>query len=123
MNWRRFIPTSVRLFFGRKYADAILDEAIEIANKCHEEDGRRYFVLPTKSGNLKVTNGDYETRERVRDKRLLKKSVRKPYQLRRESYYFTASRVCKEKYQPQGMQDFELEAMRKVFYRWYFRYH
>lgn len=114
---------SVRLFFGRKYADAILDEAIEKANKCHEADGRRYFVLPTKGGDLKVTNGDYETRERVRDKRLLKKSVRKPYQLRRESYYFTASKVCKAKYQPQGMQDFELDAMRKVFYRWYFRHH
>ena len=111
------------MLVSRKYADAMLDEAIEKANELHQKTGHRYFVLPTSSGNLKVTDVDNETRDRIRDKRLLKKSVRKPYQLRRESYYFTASKICKNKYQPQGMQDWEIEAMRKMFYRWYFKHH
>ena len=114
---------SLRLLISRKYADAMLDEAVEKANAEYERTGHRYFVLPTKGGDLKVTNVDYETRDRVRDKRLLKKSVRKPYQLRKESYYFTPSKVCKGKFQKQGMQDWEKEAMRKIYYRWYFKYH
>ena len=123
MNWKRLIPVRLRMLISRKYADMILDEAIEKAEQMHFMTGKRYYVFPTKGGDLKVTDADTETRDRKRDKRLLKKSVRKPYQLRREAYYFTASEVCKKKYQPQGMEKWEAEAMRKLFYKFWFQHH
>lgn len=123
MNWKKLIPTSLRMLISRKYADAMLDDAINKANEEYKRTGHRYFVYPMKDGNLKVTNAEYETRDRKRDKRLLKKSTHSPYKLRREAYYFTPSNVCKSKYQPQGMQDWEVDAMRKIYYRWYFQHH
>lgn len=118
----KLLPLKARKFLFQKYADHMLDDAISRAEQLHAQDGHRYFILPTKSGNLKVTNVDIETRDpaRLRDRRLLKRSVRMPYQLRRESFYFTASDVCKKKYNPDRMLDWELEAMRKKFYDWYF---
>ena len=55
------------MFISKKYADSMLDEAIERANKLHLKTGKRYFVLPTVSGDLKVTDVDNETRDRRRD--------------------------------------------------------
>lgn len=118
----KVLPLKARKYLFQKYADKMLDDAIERAEKLHEKDGHRYFVLPTKSGDLKVTNIDIETRDksRLNDKRLLKRGVRSPYQLRRESFYFTASDICKKRYNPDGMLDWELEAIRKKYYDWYF---
>lgn len=121
MKLKRLIPFRVRLFFVKKYADIMLEDAISKSEDLHDKDGHRYFVLPAVGGNLKVTNIDQETRDRRRDHRLLKKSVLKPYQLRRESFYFTASRFCKDKYNPDKMQNWELEATKKTYYRWYLR--
>ena len=123
MKLKSFIPRFIRMFISRKYADSMLDEAIEKADELHLKTGKRYFVLPTVSGDLKVTDVDNETRDRRRDNHILKKSVRKPYQLRRESYYFTASDVCKDRFHPEGMQPWEVEAMRKLFYKFYFKHH
>lgn len=116
------LPLKARMFLFRKYADKMLDDAISRAEHLHDIDGHRYYVLPTKSGNLKVTNVDIETRDpsRLNDHRLLKRTVRKPYQLRKESFYFTPSKVCKQKYNPDRMLDWELDAIRKKFYDWYF---
>lgn len=121
--FRGILPLCVRKFIFARYADAILDDAIALANEKHNQDGHRYYVLPTKSGNLKVTNADTETRDpaRLRDKRLLKRSVRKPYQLRKEAFYFTASRYCAKRYVPDAMQDWELKAIRESkYYDWFF---
>lgn len=123
MNIRRFIPKAIRYLLFRTYADAMLDEAISEAEQMYEQTGRRHFVLPAKHGNLKVTDIDNETRDRKRDKRLLKRSVRKPWQLRRESYYFTPSDKCKRKFNPDRMQQWEADAMRKKFYEFYFQHH
>lgn len=123
MKIEKFIPRFIRKFIFKKYALKMYDDAVAKANALHELDGHRYFVLPTMSGDLKVTNGDEETRDRVRDKRVLKRSIRKPYQLRRESFYFTASDVCKRKYQRTAMLDWEIKEHKKMFLRWYFTKH
>lgn len=122
---RKILPLSIRKFIYKRYADKMLDDAVALADSKYREDGHRYYVLPCKNGNLKVTNVDTETRDKSRlaDKRLLKRSVRKPYQLRRESFYFTKSDVCKEKYNPDGMLDWELEAGRETYYDWFFSRH
>ena len=119
---RKLLPLAVRKYIYRHYAEKLLQEAIALAEKKHAEDGHRYFILPCKNGKLKVTNADTETRDpsRLNDKRLLKRSVRKPYQLRKESFYFTASKVCKQKFVPDAMQEWELNAMRKKYYDWFF---
>lgn len=123
--FRAFIPLPIRKFLFRRFADKMLQDAIDLAESRYREDGHRYFVLPTKGGNLKVTNIDTETRDRSRlnDKRLRKRSVRKPYQLRKEAFYFTPSDVCKRKYNPDRMLDWELEAGRDAYYDWYFSRH
>ena len=122
----RFItPLRVRKYLFKRYADKMLQEAIDKAEAMYRQDGHRYFVLPCKNGSLKVTNIDTETRDgsRIKDKRLLKKSVRKPYQLRKEAFYFTASDICKKKYNPNGMMDWEFEAGRDLYYDWFFSRH
>lgn len=123
MSIRNFIPKFLRYLLFRKFADAMFDEAISEAEQMFEQTGKRHFVLPAKHGNLKVTDVDTETRDRRRDHRLLKRSVRKPWQLRRESLYFTPSRKCKKKFNPDRMQQWEVDAMRKQFYKFYFQYH
>lgn len=121
------LPLSVRKYLFTWYADRLFDEAMQKADELARKDGHRYYVLPTKSGNLKVTNVDIETRDpsRLNDKRLLKRSVRKPYQLRKESFYFTASKYCNKKYNPEGMLQWEVDAMRMKYHDWYFlkRFH
>lgn len=123
--FRTILPLSIRKFIYRKYADKLLYQAIEMARQKYLDDGHRYYVLPCKNGKLKVTNADTETRDpsRLNDKRLLKKSVRKPYQLRKESFYFTGSRVCKAKFNPEEMLEWELEAMKEKYYNWFFTKH
>lgn len=123
MNISRFIPRFIRKFIFKQYAIQIFEDAVRKAEDMHSKDGHRYFVLPTKSGDLKVTNIDEETRDRTRDKRVLKRSVRLPYQLRRESFYFTASDVAKSKYKKNGMVEWEKEQHKQLFLEWYFRHH
>lgn len=122
---RHILPLKVRKFIYKKYAEKMFQEAIDKANKMHQIDGHRYFVLPCKNGNLKVTNVDTETRDKSRlgDKRLLKKSVRKPYQLRKEAFYFTASKYCKKKFNPDAKYDWEVEAGKDAYYDWFFTKH
>jgi len=123
MKLENFIPRFLKKIIFKKYALSMFEDAIKKANDLYELDGHRYFVLPTKAGDLKVTNGDEETRDRIRDKRVLKRSVREPYQLRRESFYYTASDVAKRKYQQTAMLDWELEEHKKMYLEWYFKHH
>lgn len=123
MDIKRFIPKAVKTYFAKRYVDILFKRAIDLAEENYRKDGRRYFVFPTTSGDFKVTNGDFETRDRIRDKRLLKKPVRYPYQLRREAFYFTASDKCKNKYISKGLDPWAVEAMKPIIYEWYFRYH
>ena len=125
MNLKRFIPKAIKMLFFERYAINIYNKACEEAEMLHEQDEkhRRYYVVGTASGDLKVTSADEETRDRKRDKIITHPSVRSPYVLRRQSFYYTASSVCKKKYQPQGMQDFEKEEHKKMFVEWYFKKH
>lgn len=122
---RTILPLKAREFIYRQYADHVLQQAIDLAEANYRKDGHRYYVLPCKNGKLKVTNVDTETRDksRLNDKRLLKRTVRMPYQLRKESFYFTASDVCKKKYNPSAMLPWELEAGRKNYHDWFFSSH
>lgn len=125
MELKKFIPLPIRKFFLKSYAIRMFEDACRKADEAHNADpeGHRYYVLPVKGGNLKVTTADEETRARRNVKTLDYRNVRKPYRLRRQSFYFTESKVCKPKFQPQGMQPFEREESRKKFIEWYFQHH
>lgn len=119
------LVSAIRRFFYKYYAIQLYNDACRKAEEAHANDPkhRRYFVIGTMSGDLKVTNADEETRDRRRDRHALKKSVRKPYVLRRQSFYYTSSDVCKKKFQPVGMLEFEQDAHCKAFVDWYFKKH
>lgn len=125
MEWRKLIPAPLRKLILKGYAMKMYNDAVEIAERKHREDekGRRYFVIGTKYGDLKVVNVDEETRMRRNDPHPLTRSIRRPYKLRRQSFYYTASKVCTRKYQPQGMTEWEKEEHLKLFIEWYFRMH
>ena len=119
------LPTFLRRFLCKYYAIRMYDKACRQAEAAHAADPkhRRYFVIGCTNGDLKVTTADEEIRDRRRDRHVLKKSVCKPYVLRKQSFYNTASDVCKRKYVPAGMMDFEADTHRKMFIDWYFKKH
>ena len=125
MNIISYLPLPVRKLLLKGQAYSMYEKACAEADAAHAADpkGHRYFVLPTKSGDIKVTTADEETRARRNVATPSFRNVRKPYKLRRQSFYFTPSGLCKQKYQPQGMQPFEVEEHRKMFIEWYFRHH
>lgn len=125
MEILKFIPKPLRKLLFRGYAIKMYNDACNRADEAHNNDkeGHRYYVLGTMSGDLKITTADEETRDRKRDKHLLKQSVRKPYVLRKQSFYYTKSNVCKDKYQPQGMLEYEKEVHQDMFIEWYFKHH
>ena len=116
------LPNFLRKLLFKGFAMKLYQDAVEQAEKAHAADpkGRRYFVFGNKYGDLKVTTADEEIRDRRRDKRVLKPDIFSPYVLRSQAFYFTASKLCKRKYKPTGMLDFEKEAHMKKFIDWYF---
>lgn len=125
MDFKKLIPQSLKRLIFKGYAIKVFNDAVERAEEAHRNDpkGRRYYVFGTANGDLKITTADEETRDRKRDTRLLVPNVRKPYVLRKQSFYYTKSDVCKRKYQPQGMQDWESKVHRDMFIEWYFKHH
>ncbi len=125
MNIIYHLPRFLRKFLCKYYAIRMYNDACKQAEEAHAADPkhRRYFVIGCANGDLKVTTVDEETRDRRRDHTVLKKSIRKPYVLRKQSFYYTASDVCKHKYKPVGMMDFEADVHRKMFIDWYFKKH
>lgn len=118
----KFIPTFLRKLLFRGHAIHQYEKAVQMAEDAHAADpnGRRYFVFGTKHGDLKVTTADEEIRDRRRDHRVLKPDIFSPYVLRKQAFYFTPSKLCKKKYNPDRMQDFEKEVHRQQFIDWYF---
>lgn len=125
MEIKNLIPRFIKMLIFERHAINLYKDACSRADEAHKTDpeGHRYYVIGTVGGDLKITTADEETRDRKRDKRLLKSSIRKPYVLRKQSFYYTASDVCKDKYQPQGMLDFEKDVHQKMFVEWYFKHH